>query len=250
MIFATRGTDLSKIEKRVSEEWKAIISYKKAVYNITKKGQQLGRDDITLARLGACSPHLMVCLAEMKIAKSYVDFKVFEKVMGSIKPVMKTNMLTPIIPDEEQYSSTLKFMYMYTFMFDKVIEKNTKVPETPQASASKIQKYVDASIKSTYIDHESRVMFMRIFKISNENGPIKPLIKRQMDVFATIWDSLVFCATDAQANEAIKLQLNLFKESARLQAPERPIRQKSPAPNRPASPIKLINLDDYGVSLT
>lgn len=175
-LYATRGTDISKIALRSTTDMAAIIEEKAKTYQIKGKktkakrakrtrgppaaevvgDEKIAKEEITLARLASCVPHLVCDYYKAKVGRVLVVFPESHALAWRDFPMaLKHNVLAAVWPTGDELMWPREVTYLIAYLIDRRVN-----PDSGQDLAT-ITLYQDIALSSDFFSKKMRLETMR-----------------------------------------------------------------------------------------
>lgn len=174
-LFVVRGASAYKILTKIRAEWKEVLEHKFNTYGISTSRvpqKNMTPDTVTLARIASCAPHHVMALMEKGIGRVYIPHTVLEQAFGiKIPKACLTQSFAGMIPSEGPGSGFIKFAYLYSYLFDRVINSTKQIKDF-EAHIKELQRYVDIAINSKLYEDDFRRFTLKTFGLLDQgSGP-------------------------------------------------------------------------------
>lgn len=204
-LYATRGTDISKIALRSTSEMSAIIMEKAKTYQIkgkkekAKKGkrgrvpkvseiggdEKIAKEEITLARLASCVPHLVCDYYKAGVGRVLVVIPEPYAVAWKEFPMaLKHNVLAAVWPNHDEIQWPREVTYLIAYLIDRRVN-----PDSGQ-DLSTIMLYQDIALSSDFFSKTMRIETMKAAGVPMEGENPTPTMGVVFREMRDYWKSL------------------------------------------------------------
>lgn len=204
-LYATRGTDISKIALRSTSEMSAIIMDKAKTYQIkgkkekAKKGkrgrvpqvadvggdEKIAKEEITLARLASCVPHLVCDYYKAGVGRVLVVFPEAHATSWKDFPTaLKHNVLAAVWPNHDEIQWPKEVTYLIAYFIDRRVN-----PDSGQ-DLSTIMLYQDIALFSDFFSRTMRVETMKAAGLPMDGDNPTPAMGVVFREMRDYWKSL------------------------------------------------------------
>lgn len=197
-LYATRGTDISKIALRSTTEMSSVIIDKAKTYQIkgkktkAKKGkrarvpqsteiggeEKIAKEEITLARLASCVPHLVCDYYKAGVGRVLVVFPESQAILWKEFPTaLKHNVLAAVWPNHDEVHWPKEVTYLIAYFIDRRVN-----PDAGQ-DLSTITLYQDIALYSDFFSKTMRLETMKAAGVPMEGDipiPTMSVLFREM----------------------------------------------------------------------